>query len=289
MLGAELLVVEPLSENDLNNTGDQRGVLSRLHLQVKVSARRNLRYPRVNTDNLDATLFALSQCREGAKSRDPTGNGKMRDQRVVADDKGDIGVEPHVTAGIPPAHPGRTYRYFCRLINGDAGVVRRRVDSLVKGAGYPMRCGILVRVGAVVAGDAARPILGQYLFQLLGDLIHGLRCGDRRKCPVGLFLLRRLQSVRVIDLFGQLAPLDTGVAPVNLVTGIWLHSDNPVVFDCRLHGAVGVAKATVGFYFTGCHGGYASFVIGMLAGFSRRKSQHGVGLPDRRPVLPDQS
>ncbi len=163
------------------------------------------------------------------------------------------GVAPHMRSGVPEAHPGGCDGNLGRLVDGDAGVIGRRTDGAVPGARDMVRGGILERIGAVVAGDAARAMPVQNGLQPPRNFIHCLLAANGSEAAVRKPLLAPRQALGVVDLFQHLPALDAGVAAVDLVVGVRCQGGEPVVLNRGDHGAVGVAESAVGLYGLGRH------------------------------------
>ena len=245
---------------------------------MQIGASGDLGFTRVDADDLHAALFALAQCAVRAEGGDAAGNGKMRHKRIVADDQRHVGVVPHVAAAVPETHARGSDRHLGGLVDGDAGVERGRIDGRVEGARHIVRGGILERVGAVVAGDAARAVLFDNRPQLLGDFIQRGGGGERRKTTVFLAFLRALHAPGMIDLLDHLPAFHAGIAAVDRIFRVGPQFQQAIVVHYRFHRAVGVTEAAVGFAGFSRHGEYAG--ASMLLFGEEIRSRTPLGIVD---------
>jgi hypothetical protein len=166
----------------------------------------------------------------------------MRDDRVVADEKGDIGLAEDMPAARPAAilRGGIDLR---GLVERDAGIEMPGAQSLRKRHRRGDPRAVLEGIGARIDRDAVRPVLVDQRFQPRSDLVERGLGGDRLEPLRGLFL-RRQQAFGMVMRLGQLPALDAGIAAEHRVLGVARHAHHPVAFGLDQDGAIGMAETT---------------------------------------------
>ena len=129
------------------------------------------------------------------------------------------------------------------------------------GLGHRVGGGILVRHGAVVAGDRPRAVLVANLTQFVRDLVQRLRTADFAAAAVCICSQRGENALRVVLLLGQLPSFQAGVTPVKHIVGIGFYRQQAVVLNLGFHGAVGVTEPAIGFYCFARHGSYSPVLL----------------------------
>ena len=222
----EILVDEPQPEDLAQYPSQESGVLTGLDLQPKVSGRGQFGPTRVDDDHRQPSFLSPAQGHEGVGSLESAGWRITRDQRVVANSKTDVCVGEVVPARFPRSHSqGR--RPVGRLVDGDRGVERGRIESPVPRAGHGHRRGVLVGAGSRITGHCPRAVAGHDVVDSPGDRVEGLlgRNGPERALLGAL--QRRPQPVGMVVLVRQLATLDACVALEERIVPVAVDLDHP--------------------------------------------------------------
>ena len=237
---AELVVLEAFVEDDADHAGEQRRVLARADLQVDVGERREFGAARIDHDQLHAVGLAAAHHHEWVGALQPADRGVRRHHRVVADRHVDVGVGEALVARLPAteAEPGEA---LGRLVDGDRGVERHRVDALVERTGRADGDRVLVPTGTGVRGHRPRTVGVDDPTEFGSDLVEGFGARDLLERAVGSATQGSAQTIRVGHLVGELATLDARVALEERVVHDAADGDHPVVGDVDLHRATRVA------------------------------------------------
>jgi len=202
--------------------------------------RRDVALARIGDDELEAIRNGVAQPARGREGRKAARRAVMRDDRIVADEKGDIGLAEHMPAARPAAilRGGVDFR---GLVERDAGVEMPGAQPLRKGHGRGDPGAVLEAVGACINGDAVRPMLLDQRLQPCGNLVERGLGGDRLEAMCA-FLLRGQQPLGMMMRLGQLATLDAGIAAEHRVLGIARHAHDAVPLGLDQDRAIGVAE-----------------------------------------------
>ncbi len=240
---AELVVLQPLVEHDLDHAGEQRRVLARADLEMDVGEARQLGAARVDDDQLHALGLAAAHHRERIGALEAADRRIGRDHRVVADRHVDVGVGERVVARLPAAE-AQHCQALGRLIDGDGGVEGDGVETLMEGPGSGDGHRVLVATGAGVGRDGARAVGVDDPSELGCDLVECVGAVRLFERAVGATAQRPADPLRVGHLIGDLATLDAGVALEQRIVHHAAYCDDRVAFDVDLHRTTCMADTT---------------------------------------------
>ena len=240
---AEFVVLESLFEDDPDHPGEQCRVLAGADLQVDVGERRQLGAARVDDDQLHALGLAATHDHERVGALQAADRTVRRHHRVVADRHVDVGVGEVVVARLPTPESERG-QPLRRLIDGDRGVERHRVEALMEGARRRHRDRVLVAAGAGVRRHGSGAVGVDDPPEFVGDLVERLSAGHLLERAVGAAPQRGSETVRIGHLVRELTALDARVSLEQRIVEYAAHGNDLVVGDVDLHRTTRMANAT---------------------------------------------
>ena len=236
----EPFVIKPFGQDDMNDPGEHRGIFARPHRQMNMCERRDVALARVGDDQLESLFQRIAKAARGGEWWQAARGAIMRDDRIIADEEGDISVGECVHPAHPAAVPHR------RIDLGGLVERHRRVDvarakSLRKGHCAADPGAVLKRICTAIDGDGVRAMFGDDRRQSCADLVERAFHRNVLKLPADA-LLRYRQALRAVMRFGQLAALDAGITAEHRVVGVALNLCHAAVVDGDEHCAIGMAE-----------------------------------------------
>jgi len=233
----ELSVVEAFFDDDMGEAGQDRGILTRLALQVDMSFLGTFGLSGVDHNQLHAAAQGVVQPFGGIVLRDTT---PFRNHRIGADQHPGIRIGERLRPGAP-ATVERDGHGLAGLVDAARGKLHRRADGLHERARNGGTRRIRERVGRCVKGHRTRAVLGNQVRQPGGDIVErGTR--SHSFVSAGNLALGPKNPFRIVMLLRKLPAFDAGIPEVHRIFLVSDDFNGLAILDCYLYATERVAK-----------------------------------------------